>query len=158
MNDSAPEFHRLIHLIDSEATLMQRFLELLEREEALLIAADTESLMALNQEKSDFYLALQQHHESRTQLLARQRLPNSDASIRELCKTLPDTLARWDELLELAREARARNENNGRLINERMQHNQAALSILLSATEGPQLYDAEGLARPSGRGRHLGSA
>ena len=145
-------------MIDSEATLMRRFIEVLEHEEAMLIAGDTDNLLAMSQEKSDFYRALQQHHDSRSLLLSRQNLPNNDASIRLVCKDLPDTLARWNELLELARQAKERNENNGRLIAERMQHNQAALSILLAASDGLQLYDAEGMARPAGRGRHLGSA
>jgi len=158
VTDSLPDSHRLIHLIDSEATLMERFVELLEQEEAVLIAGDTDRLLELSQQKSEFYLGLQRHHDSRMLLLARHNLPNDDASIRSLCRTLPDTLARWDELLELARTAKARNETNGKLINERMQHNQAALSILLAATDAPQLYDAEGLVRPAGRGRHLGSA
>lgn len=158
MNNLAPEFHRLISIIDSEATLMQQFVTLLEREEATLIAGDIDNLMAISQQKSEIYLNLQRHHDGRMLLLAKRNLPNNDASIRSLCQTLPDTLARWDELLELARTAKVRNETNGKLINERMQHNQAALSILLAAADAPQLYDAEGLARPTGRGRHLGSA
>ncbi|MCK9258122.1 MAG: flagellar protein FlgN, partial [Azoarcus sp.] len=34
----------------------------------------------------------------------------------------------------------------------------AALSVLLSAANHPQLYDADGQSRPSGGGRILGSA
>ncbi len=82
----------------------------------------------------------------------------SDASIRSICTGLPRVLARWDEVLELARSARARNEINGKLITERMAHNQAALSLLLSAADQPPLYDAEGNTRAIGGGRMLGSA
>lgn len=149
---------RLIHLIDAEASLMRRFVDLLVREEALLVGGDTDTLMILSREKTELYQTLQRHHDSRALLLGQQRLPNTDASIRQVCRNLPDTLARWDELLELAREARTRNALNGQLINERMQHNQAALSVLLAAAEHPQLYDSAGVARPTGRGRHLGSA
>ena len=72
--------------------------------------------------------------------------------------TLPRVLARWDEVLELARSARAPNEINGKLILERMAHNQAALSVLLAAADQAPLYDADGHTRTVGGGRILGSA
>jgi len=149
---------RLAQFIDTEATLMRRFVALLEREEALLIAGETDALLALTREKSELYQQLQRQHDARALLLGRERLENTDTSLRALCRAMPETLSRWDEILSLANEARSRNEINGKLITERMQHNQAALSVLLSAADQPQLYDAEGVARPTGRGRHLGSA
>lgn len=149
---------RLAQLIDTEATLMRRFVALLEREEALLVAGETDALLALTREKSESYHQLQRQHDTRTLLLGREGLENTAASLRALCRAMPETLSRWDEILSLASEARSRNEINGKLITERMQHNQAALSVLLSAADQPQLYDAEGAARPTGRGRHLGSA
>lgn len=149
---------RLAHLIDAEQGLLRRFLTLLEREEALLVAGETDALMALSREKTEIYHLLQRQHDTRAQLLRAEKLPNTDAAIRQVCAGAPDTLARWDANLELARTAQARNQSNGKLITERMHNNQAALSVLLTAAEAPQLYDAAGAARPTGRGRHLGSA
>ena len=153
-----PDVHRLVGLIDSEALLLRGFLALLEREEALLVAGETDALLTLTREKTERYHQLQRIHDDRALLLGRLRLPNTDATIREVCGAMPASAARWDEILELARQAQARNALNGKLITERMQHNQAALSVLLTAAEKPQLYDAAGMARPTGRGRHLGSA
>jgi len=153
-----PDVHRLVGLIDSEALLLRGFLALLEREGALLVAGETDALLTLTREKTERYHQLQRIHDDRALLLGRLRLPNTDAAIRELCAALPASAARWDEILGLARQAQARNALNGKLIAERMQHNQAALSVLLTAAEKPQLYDAAGMARPTGRGRHLGSA
>ena len=152
------ELHRVAYLIESEATILRSFLALLEREEAMLVAGDADSLLVLTQEKTECYRQLQRLHDDRALLLGRMRLPNTDATIRELCRSMPETVMRWDEILASAREARTRNEINGKLITERMQHNQAALSVLLTAADKPQLYDAGGMARPSGSGRHLGSA
>ncbi len=149
---------RVAHLIDTEVALMQRFIDLLSQEESLLIAGDTDALLILTREKTELYHQLQRQHDTRALLLGREGIANDDASMRRLCATLPDTMARWDKLLELAGVARAQNELNGKLIIERMQHNQAALSVLMSAGNQPQLYDAGGVARPTGRGRHLGSA
>lgn len=149
---------RLANLVEVEVGLMRTFVDVLVREEALLIAGDTDALLALTRDKSELYHQLQRQHDTRAQLLGRQGLVNSDESIRALCASLPATLANWDTILELAHEARSRNDINGKLIVERMQHNQAALSVLLNAADQPQLYDAAGVARPTGRGRHLGSA
>ena len=153
-----PELQRLALLIDSEGALMRGFLSLLEREEALLVAGETDALLALAQEKTERYHQLQRLHGDRALLLGRLGKPNTDASIRELVRALPNTLGRWDEILELARQAQARNQSNGKLITERMHNNQAALSVLLAAGQKPQLYDAAGMTRTTGGGRHLGSA
>lgn len=153
-----PELQRLAALIDSEAVLLRAFIALLEREETLLIAGDADALLALSHDKTDRFHKLQRLHADRALLLGRMRRPDTDASVRELCAPLPDTLARWDEIHGLAREAQRRNALNGKLVAERMQHNQAALSVLLSAANRPQLYDSAGMARPTGGGRHLGSA
>ena len=153
-----PELQRLAGLIDSEAALLRAFVALLEREEALLIAGEADALFALTDEKTDRYRRLQRLHEDRALLLGRMARPATEASIRELCASLPDTLAYWDEIRELAREAQRRNALNGKLVAERMRHNQAALAVLLTAADRPQLYDAGGMARTTGAGRHLGSA
>lgn len=155
---SPADLQRLALLIEAEAIQLREFVAILEREEALLVAGDTDGLLALTQDKTERYRQLQRLHDDKALLLGRLGRGNADEAIRELCAGLPRVLARWDEVLELARSAKERNALNGKLINERMQHNQAALSILLSATNQPQLYDAAGQTRPSGGGRILGSA
>lgn len=152
------ELQRLALLIEAEAIQLREFVNLLEREEALLIAGDTDGLLTLTADKTERYRQLQRLHDDKAMLLGRLGRSNADASIRELCAGLPRVLQRWDEVLELARNAKERNGLNGKLITERMQHNQAALSVLLSAANHPQLYDAAGQTRPTGGGRILGSA
>lgn len=155
---ASPELQRIAALIDAEAGELRAFVSLLEREEALLVAGDADPLVALAREKTERCHRLQRLHDERTQLLARLRRPHTDAAIRELVAALPNVLERWNEVGDLARNAEARNALNGKLIAERMQHNQAALSVLMNAAEQPALYDAAGMARPVGGGRHLGSA
>ncbi len=152
------ELQRLALLIEAEAIQLREFIVVLERETELLIASEVDSLLALTHDKTERYRRLQRLHDDRALLLGRLGLAHSDTVIRQVCNTLPRVLARWDEVLELARDAKGRNETNGRLITERMQNNQAALSVLLAAANHPQLYDAAGQARPTGGGRILGSA
>ena len=152
------ERHGLAMVLDGERSLLKRFLDLLDQEETLLIAGDTDALMPLAKEKGEVYRLLQRHHDSRGLLLGRLGMNNTDADLRQACAAMPDALARWDEILQLAEQARTRNELNGKLIIQRMHTNQAALSVLLTAANKPQLYDAAGTARPAGGGRMLGSA
>ena len=149
---------RLALLIEAEAIQLGEFVELLAREEALLIAGDVDALVALCQDKNDRYRRLQRLSDDRSLLLGRFGQAVTDAVIRDWLAGLPRVLARWDEVLELARSARARNEINGKLILERMAHNQAALSVLLAAADQAPLYDADGHTRTVGGGRILGSA
>ncbi len=149
---------RLALLIEAEAIQLQAFLAILEREEALLIEGDSDSLLTLTQEKNECYRQLQRLHSDRALLLGRLGRVPGDTAVRALCAGLPRVIARWDEVLDLARKARAGNEINGTLILERMAHNQAALSVLLAAADQAPLYDAEGHTRAVGGGRILGSA
>ncbi|MHB1375406.1 MAG: flagella synthesis protein FlgN [Thauera sp.] len=149
---------RLALLIEAEAIQLKEFIALLEQEEALLGAGDTDALLALIPDKNERYRRLQRLSDDRSLLLGRLGLVTTDATIRGLLDGLPRVLARWDEVLDLARTASERNAINGKLILERMAHNQAALTVLLSAADQPPLYDAEGHTRAVGGGRMLGSA
>lgn len=149
---------RLALLIEAEAIQLREFIALLEQEEALLSSGDTDALLALVPDKNERYHRLQRLSDDRALLLGRLGLVTTDASIRSLLDGLPRVLGRWDEVLGLARTASERNAINGKLILERMAHNQAALSVLLSAADQAPLYDAEGHTRAVGGGRMLGSA
>ncbi len=149
---------RLALLIEAEAIQLGEFIDVLGREEALLIAGDVDALVQLGHDKGERYRRLQRLADDRSLLLGRLGLQMSDSTIRTVLDELPRVLARLDEVLDLARVARERNALNGKLITERMAHNQAALSVLLAAADQPPLYDAEGHTRAVGGGRMLGSA
>lgn len=149
---------RLGQLMESEIALLRSFVDVLSREETLLVAGETDALLALTKEKTELYHLLQRQHDTRSALLAQAGLANSTEGMQKALAAMPGLTATWGRLIELAAQAHARNKLNGSLITERMQNNQAALSVLLTAADQPQLYDAEGVSRPAGRGRHLGSA
>ncbi|MCL2160596.1 MAG: flagellar protein FlgN [Betaproteobacteria bacterium] len=152
------ELQRIALLLEAESSQLRKFLDLLEREEAVLISADTDGLLSITKEKNERYRQLQHLHDDRSILAARLGHGRGDTAMRALCARMPRALARWDEVLSLAAQARERNHINGQLISKHLQHNQAALSVLLTAADHPQLYDAGGHSRPSGGGRMLGSA
>lgn len=152
------DIQRIALLIEAESLQLGEFLALLDREEETLVKGETDALLGIANEKNERYRQLQRLSDERVRLLGRFGPGTPDAAVRRLCAGLPRVLARWDELLDRARQARDRNALNGKLILERMAGNQAALSILLAAADHPQLYDADGLSRPTGGGRMLGSA
>ncbi|MDR2925159.1 MAG: flagellar protein FlgN [Azoarcus sp.] len=159
MNAPAPqELQRIALLLEAESSQLKKFIDLLEREEAILVSGNTDALLPITKEKDERYRQLQQLHDDRSMLASRYRRGRGDTAMRSLFADMPKALARWDEVLSLAAHAKERNHVNGQLITRHMQHNQAALSVLLSAADHPQFYDAGGHSRPSGGGRMLGSA
>lgn len=150
--------HRLAVLIGEERSGLQKFIALLQREEALLIAGKIDTLTALAEEKTAQYRALQRLSDDKMVMFARAGAKISNENIRLALASVPDALASWDEVIALAGEAKERNRVNGQLILERLQNNQQALTTLLSAAEHPQIYGQDGQSRPTGGGRHLGSA
>jgi hypothetical protein len=97
---------RLALLIEAEAIQLGEFVELLAREEALLVAGEVEALVALCHDKNERYRRLQRLSDDRSLLLGRSGQPVSDAVIRAWLDGLPRVLARWDEVIALARAAR----------------------------------------------------
>lgn len=150
--------HRLAVLIGEERDGLQKFIALLQQEEALLIAGKIDTLTTLAEEKTALYRALQRLSDDRTVMFARVGAKVSNENIRLTLGSLPDALTSWDEVIALATEAKERNRVNGQLIRDRLQNNQQALTTLLSAAEHPQIYGQDGQSRPTGGGRHLGSA
>ena len=61
-------------------------------------------------------------------------------------------------VIELAKEARRLNDLNSKLVFDRMQHNQLALNVLLSAAKQSALYGPDGQTHVGPAGRTLGSA
>lgn len=157
MNPST-ELPFLLRMVEEEVRLLAGFLDLLQEEERLLLDGAADQLVELADRKTQLYHQLQRIHDDRALRLARLGLGNDDAGMRKVLEAGPAALPRWEAVLDLATQARDRNTSNGKLIAERMRHNQGALSILMAATERPQFYGRDGQTRFGGRGRNFGSA
>ena len=149
---------RLAQLILDERRGMEGFVALLQREEALLVAGQIDALAMLAEEKTTLYRALQRLSDERVMMFARVGAKVSDENIRIVLANAPEALAAWSEVVDLAADAKAHNQVNGRLITERLQNNQQALSTLLAAAEHPQIYGPDGQSRPTAASRNWGSA
>jgi len=68
---SSADRQRLALLIEAEAIQLGEFVELLAREEALLIAGEVDALVVLCQDKNERYRRLQRLSDDRSLLLGR---------------------------------------------------------------------------------------
>lgn len=158
MSARAPDRQRLARLLDEESALLGDFVHLLTREESLLLDGHTDALLELAEQKTAMYRRLQFLSDERSRIFAAARITPDDGSMRNALAGDEAALACWQRVIDLAGEASRRNQLNGRLITERMQHNQQALTVLLSAAAQPgATYGPDGQARPQITGRRFGS-
>jgi flagella synthesis protein FlgN len=150
-----------MNVLQQEQAALDHFIELLQQEQAALVAADVDKLQSLSelkQQLSEHLTALAQQRVA----LQEQAGFNADAAgTRAWLSTQPQTVTdAWKKLLARAQAARDLNQTNGQLIQTHMQHNQQALAALLGAANRLDVYGADGqpLSGPSGSQRIIGKA
>jgi flagellar biosynthesis/type III secretory pathway chaperone len=125
-------------LLDLEA-----FVTLLETESKALAAGDADRLTTLSGERQTLGLGIAERWKALAAGLGLS--PGAGfAALREKGEALQPDPARWGKLDNLAREASRLNQINGRLIEEQLRHNQAAIQVLQRAATHRGLYGADG--------------
>ncbi|CAG0945154.1 hypothetical protein GPROT2_03061 [Gammaproteobacteria bacterium] len=150
----------LQNLVAEEVAQLRNFLVLLEQEQQALASGDVERLLPLAEDKNRLFGRLAQLGEARGKALAALGFAADRQGMDGwLARQADQDGARraWQELLDLAARASALNRTSGRLIAERLAHNQQALTTLMAAANQAALYGPDGQARPLGSGRSLGS-
>jgi flagella synthesis protein FlgN len=148
-------------LLDEESRELRAFIKLLQQEQALLTAGDTgESLMPLAQSKAEFTTRLESLSARREQLLVQRGKGTGRAGMEAWVSegSGAPLKPRWQDWLVTAAEARTLNELNGKLIRMHLQHNQDALTVLMSAANRASVYGPDGHQVAAGTGRSLGKA
>lgn len=142
--------------LKNEYTLTERLIEILKQEQAQLVYANIDGLMAVTKEKT---LAVAQISELTNRryraLTAAGFAPKEDGMRAWLnVSTAPDASKYWHDLLKLAHSAKALNNTNGLLISKHMSRNRAALNAL-QGTQGGSLYGPNGQSTTKIRARGL---
>lgn len=150
----------MAHTLQDEIGKLKEFIALLQREQDLLKAGDTETLLPLLDTKNALAAALAALAQARERTLAELALPAGRAGMEAWLSQQANASLRpvWDDLLELARQARALNELNGKLIGLHLAHNQQALAALMSAANQAMTYGPDGQRQTGLGGRIIGSA
>jgi flagellar biosynthesis protein FlgN len=149
-------------VLEQERGRVREFLELLQQEQAALVAGDHDDLMAYTEQKAARILDLRRLSDTRSRLLASHGLRADKDGMSAWIESHGDEPLRrlWDDIKSLAAQVRAANEINGALVAARLKHNQAAIVALQSAARnGTGVYGPDGGTRlTSATTRALASA
>ena len=147
------------HQLQEELRMARALLDLLNKEQAQLIAADIDALTALTEEKTRLVTRMSALAAERHQALAIAGFAATEEGMQAwLANRQPDTtLQSWQELLQLARSAKEVNRSNGLLIGKHLARNQSALNVLKGGPQGQALYGPNGQSvAAAGRGLAIG--
>ncbi len=127
--------------LDALARELTAFIDLLEREAAVLAANQADALAPMTAQRDSTNRRIASLWLNLTASLG---MPGSSpfAALGERCLALaPDA---WRQVEELARHAERMNRLNSRLIDEQLRRTQVAVQVLRNAAGGRTLYDADG--------------
>ena len=144
-----------------ELAALGAFTAVLQQEQQALVAGDIDKLIPIVEEKTGLAANLNRFAEERQRSIIAAGLPNDRKGLEAWLAGQPLTAqdhAEWKKLLALTGEAQALNDSNGKLIAMRIQHNQQALNVLLTAANQTTLYGPDGQTKSSGGGHLFGKA
>lgn len=148
-------------LISAELSVLRQFVDVLQREQTALTDGTTDSLIALANEKVHYaeQLAAMNHDRDLKLQAAGFDMGRDGMQTWRTTSDLPVKVQNdLATVVELAKEARRLNDINGKLVADRLQHNQQAMNVLLTAAKQSALYGPDGQTRVGPAGRTLGSA
>jgi len=146
--------------LKDELAALRDFAVALQQEQQALVAGEIDKLAPIVEEKARLAASLNRFAEQRQRLIG-QGVPADRSGLETWMAAQPlspPDRSSWTKLLALTKEAQALNETNGKLIAMRMQHNQQALNVLLSAANQATLYGPDGQTKPAGGGHLFGKA
>ncbi|MES2150405.1 MAG: flagellar protein FlgN [Pseudomonadota bacterium] len=142
-----------------EQALMSTLLKLMKQEQQLLVSADTEGLTAITPQKSQLIVQMGQLASQRHQTLGSLGCAAQDAGMETWLDHAndPASLALWQDLLSLTREAKELNRVNGMLINKQLQHNQTIINAMRTPANAAEtgFYGPSGQAVSGGASRRF---
>jgi flagella synthesis protein FlgN len=147
-----------MNALQQEQAALDQFIELLQQEQAALVAADVDKLQSLSELKQQLSEHLNTLAQQRAAQWERAGFSNDAAGTRAWLATQPPSIVdTWNKLLSTAQTARDLNQTNGQLIQTHMQHNQEALAVLLGAANRLDVYGADGqpLSSPGSGGQRI---
>jgi len=136
-----------------EASLMREFIAILDEEARTLSSpAVGAALNAITARKHLHADKLQAATQARRAHLAQLGLADAQEDLSPVVQRYPDLRPAIDALIELAAQARAKNQENGVIIQTYQRHYQDALAGLqaLAGAGDKRLYDAKGRSKPVG--------
>lgn len=148
-------------ILAREIELVSRFISLLNDEQDSLKKADADTLQAITAEKSPLIAQMNSAEGERMAAIGAAGQPGTKASMQrwlEVNATDAAAATNWQQLLELAREAKALHDLNIQLVDMHLKNATEALAILTQPPESSSLYGASGQTMSSSGSRIVDSA
>lgn len=148
-------------ILAREIELVSRFIALLNNEQDSLKKGDADALQAITAEKSPLIAQMNGAESERMAAIGAAGHPGTSASMqRWLDENTADTAAatNWQQLLDLAREAKALHDLNIQLVEMHLKNATEALAILTQPPESSTLYGSSGQTMGSSGSRIVDSA
>lgn len=147
MNNLTQVVNILAAMLANEADVVERFVQLLQQEQAALKDGQTDALPVLADAKAPLTVELNELAVRRNQFLVSQGLQADKAGVESLLQQHPSSplASGWERMRAAVSAARELNELNGQLINMRLQYTQQALHTLMaSQRQTEQFYGKNG--------------
>ncbi|MGH8809986.1 MAG: flagella synthesis protein FlgN [Noviherbaspirillum sp.] len=147
-----------VHNLGKEIDAAQNLLQLLKREESLLVNVDVDGLSQLTEEKAKIAAQMSVLARSRHDMLKAAGFEPTESGMQawltSAAATADDHDA-WNELLALAQSGKELNRVNGLLIAQQLASNQNALNVLQGNPQGSGVYGPNGQSTTKIGGRRL---
>jgi flagella synthesis protein FlgN len=127
--------------LQEEFGVLGEFVDLLEKEQQVLLGVSVDELPALATRKGEMAARIVRLSQKRRQSYkVSEANPDTEETLR---RAAPDALPLWRKVRNMALRAQQLNQTNGVLIQVRMSHNQKALAVLCNAS-GAVMYGSDG--------------
>lgn len=146
----------LAQSLGEELMAANTLLQLLRQEQEHLIDANVDELAKVTEEKVKIVARMSELAQNRHRALATAGFESSEAGMQKWTKSrsaLPAATKSWNELLDIAKQAKELNRINGLLLGQHAARNQTALNILQGSPQGGTMYgpDGQSTSQPSSR-------
>lgn len=146
--------HEIDQALDNELNAARQLLALLKDEQRHLLAADTDALIGVTEQKSAFVTRMSEASSRRSNAFAANDIESTAPAVQKwLARVDAKTSGAWNELLAVAAEAKELNRTNGLLIARHMTNNQHALQILQGNANVGRFYGPDGQSTAASGGR-----
>nr|WP_198980435.1 flagellar protein FlgN [Herbaspirillum sp. ASV7] len=144
--------------LNQEKGAMQRLIEKLRQEQALLSEASAEGMTEIISEKASIVAEMTTLAGNRHRQLAELGYTDDEAGMQKWMNEQGSDADKdiWADLFELAQDAKELNRVNGLLIGKKLSVNQNALTVLQGKTGTGSFYGPDGQSSIKSSGRRLG--
>lgn len=152
---------RLAEILTRETELVSRFILLLKKEQDALKSGKPDVLAEINQEKLALVDQLNQIGIERSQIADLSGTASDREKMKAWLGQHPQekkSAVQWITLLNLAQEAKALHQMNGKLISLHLQQTADAITVLTQQRQSHALYGSDGQATPATGSRIVDSA